>query len=89
MYWEEAAYVLANRIRLRIMETLASSAKPLTPKEISKLSDIGLSNVSTKLIELKKKKLIVCLNPEAKKFRLYTLTSSGRKIFEKVKEMKS
>lgn len=87
MYWEETAYVLANKIRVRIIEMLGESNKPLTPRQLDKLSNISLGNISTQLIELKKRKLVECLNPKAKKFRLYVLTDRGKEVLKEVKQM--
>lgn len=48
--------------------------KILTPKEIADLTNIELNNVSTYLRQLKDNKLIICLNEERRKGRLYQLT---------------
>lgn len=88
MYWKDAAFVLANKIRIKILEILGSSEKPMTPSQIDKVSGIPISNVSTKLLELKKKDLVKCLNPDAKKFRLYVITTKGKQVLEKTNGMK-
>ena len=49
--------------------------KILTPKEIADLTNIELNNISTYLRQLKDNKLIICLNEEKKKGRLYQLTN--------------
>ena len=53
---------------------------PLTPTEISKMTKIARSNVSTKLIYLRKKGLVECVTPQRRKGRLYALTKKGKDV---------
>jgi len=48
-------------------------------------SKITRNNVGDILRELKKKDLIICLNPDEKKGILYQLTNKGKEIQEKIK----
>lgn len=56
----------------------------LMPKEIAEKSGIKTNHVSKVLSELKSKDLIEIINPEARKGRLYRLTSVGAEIVEKL-----
>ncbi len=89
MYWKEVAFISANKIRKQIIETIGSSNKPLTPTQIATVTKIARSNVSSKLLELNSRNLIKCLNPEARKFRIYKLTTKGKRVFEKIKTLKN
>ncbi|QLH07674.1 winged helix-turn-helix domain-containing protein [Nitrosopumilus ureiphilus] len=73
-------YIKASSYRTKIIKAL--EGKKLTPAEMAKETNISLSHVSNTLAELVEKNLIVCLNPEFKKGRLYELTSNGKKILK-------
>lgn len=77
-YCEKVGYVLSSIYRLRIMKILKNSVK--TPKEISKICNNRFTQVSTALSELKKEKLVECINESAYKYRLYRITELGFKI---------
>jgi DNA-binding MarR family transcriptional regulator len=85
MYWDDLGFLKANKLSRKIIRFLESIKGPVTPLEISKATDIARSNVSTQLIELRKRNLVVCLNPKARKGRLYTVTDKGRKILKNIK----
>ena len=55
----------------------------LTPKEIADLTNIELNNVSSYLRYLKDNNLIICLNEEKKKGRLYQLTDLAIQALKK------
>ena len=65
--------------RLKILKIL-NNGKVLTPTEIAKGAGIVVNHVSTFLKEFKDNKLIVCLNEEDKRGRLYQITESGKKV---------
>ena len=67
--------------RYQILNTL-NQGKVLTPTEIAKDTSIVINHVSAFLKELKIHKLIICLNEEEKRGRLYEITSSGKKLLE-------
>ncbi len=71
-------------MRRRILECLARSKYPLTPKEIARQIGIARSNVSTKLCQLRRRNLVTCLNPEDKKPRFYVLTRKGKGILRRI-----
>ena len=58
-----------------------------TPTKISEESGIRSNHVSKVLNELKSKNLIVCINEEARKGRLYKLTEEGAIILNKLFEL--
>jgi len=87
MKWEDLAYIKDSPLSKKILECLADSDRPLTPLEISKKTDIASSNVSTKLGMLRKRKLVVCINPETKKSRFYKITSNGKRILNELRKI--
>lgn len=52
----------------------------LTPSEISEKTKLRLNHVSNFLKDLKDNKLIICLNDDEKRGRLYQITSLGKKV---------
>ena len=88
MLWDDVSFVLGSKLCKKILECLNSSDKPLAPLQISEITDMARSNVSTKLGQLAKRNLVKCVNPKARKWRFYTITGSGKEVLKKVKEMK-
>ena len=75
-------FVQRSTYRQRILAALEDNV--LMPKEIAERSNIKTNHVSKVLSELKSKELIELVNPEARKGRLYRLTSVGDEIVEKL-----
>lgn len=67
--------------RKRILTGL-SDVNYLTPSEISQKTKIRLNHVSNFLKDLKDNKLILCLNDEDKRGRLYQITDLGKKVIK-------
>jgi len=84
MKWNEIAYIRDSPLSKKILECLTASDRPLTPLEISKKTDIASS---TKLGLLRKRKLVICINPETKKSRFYKVTPSGKRILSELKKI--
>lgn len=57
-----------------------------TPTEISRSSGYSLNHTSRVLNEFRKKGFVKVLNPKEKTGRLYQLTSTGKKIKDKLQE---
>ena len=71
----------------KILECL-NRKSPLAPLQISKETNIARSNVSTKLGELRKRKLVECINPDARKWRFYKITKEGKHVLMEVEKIK-
>lgn len=73
-------YVIASEYRVNIMKNIGEGIK--IPSAIAE--DIGLrtNHVSNVLKDLKENDLVVCLNENARKGRLYKNTDLGLKILE-------
>ncbi len=67
--------------RLKILKLL-NNGKVQTPTEIAKETNIVVNHVSTFLKEFKEHGLVICLNEEDKRGRLYQITENGKKVLE-------
>ena len=74
------AYVSISSYRAKSLKALKDGEK--TPTNIAKDSGIRLNHISNVLRELKQQDLVVCLNEDKRKNRLYKLTSLGEEIAE-------
>ena len=79
---ETLDFVRRSSYRQNVLKALEDNV--LMPKEIAERSDIKTNHVSKVLSELKSKELIELVNPEARKGRLYRLTSVGEEIVDKL-----
>jgi DNA-binding MarR family transcriptional regulator len=70
----------SSKYRQRILAFIGD--KTITPKEIADGVDIRINHVSMFLRDLKKNKLVKCLNEEDKRGRLYQLTRIGKKVLK-------
>ena len=65
--------------RLKILKLL-NNGKVLTPTEISRETGIVINHISSFLKEFKDNKMVICLNEEDKRGRLYQITDTGKKV---------
>lgn len=77
---EEIMYVNRSRYRKNAMKSLNEGIK--IPSEIAEETGIYLNHISNTLTDLKNHGLVECINPEARKGRLYRLTDKGSKVYE-------
>ena len=78
----EVYYVKKSSYRTRVMKSLKGDV--LMPSEIAKDSEILPNHISNTLRQLKEHELVECLNPEARKGRLYRLTDLGNEVIEEL-----
>ena len=72
---ETISFIKSSQYRREILQYL--SEKIQTPSDLSKLLKVHFSYVSKILSELLKKNLIICLNEDARKSRMYQITELG------------
>ena len=72
--------MIASKYRLNILKSLNDTVK--TPSLIAKDIDLRTNHVSNVLKDLKENNLVVCLNEEAHKGRLYKNTDLGIEILK-------
>ena len=75
-------YIMASEYRQNIIRCLGNSMK--TPSKIAKEVGLRTNHVSNVLKSLKDNKIVVCLNEDARKGRLYKNTELGLKILENI-----
>ncbi|MCX8190992.1 MAG: hypothetical protein N3D78_02310 [Candidatus Aenigmarchaeota archaeon] len=80
-YLDEISYLFASSLSRKILITI-NILSFTTPTVIAKIIKTSPSNVSTKLIKLREKGLVVCLTPERKKGRIYGLTKKGEYVIK-------
>ena len=76
-------YVKKSTYRFRTLKAIGDGVK--MPKEIAEDSGILQNHISNVLRQLKEKNLVVCLNPNVRKGRLYRLSDDGLEILDKLK----
>ena len=73
-------FVKISKYRTAAMKAIGDTYK--MPSEIARESNLKTSQVSSALHDLKKRDLIICLNEDAKKGRIYKCTDVGLKVLE-------
>ena len=81
----KCSYVAISSYRRKVLETLKNDVK--IPTKISEESGVGIKHVSNVLTDLKEHNLIVCINEDAHKGRLYRLTDEGKNVVSMIGEM--
>lgn len=82
--WEIIGFIKVSDSRYKTIKSLDSTDYKM-PSEIAKETNLQPSQVSHALHDLKNKDLVMCLNENAKKGRLYKTTKLGLKILEILK----
>lgn len=75
--------VKSSNYRMQIVVNLHGGV--MTPAELQEKLDIRINHVSSYLRELKEKGIVVCLNEDAKKGRLYELSELGNELYSYLK----
>jgi len=84
MSWDDVSYVIASKTRKAILLKLET---PRTPTFLSKELNVNLANISRSLAELEDKDIVVCLTPNQKVGKIYSLTKKGTDIIGKILAM--
>ena len=74
------AHVKISSYRLKTVLSLNESDK--TPSQIAKDTGIRINHISTVLKKLKELGIVVCLNEDDKRNRIYQLTPVGRRVVD-------
>jgi predicted transcriptional regulator len=80
---EILSFIKSSKHRAEILLFIENKTK--IPSEIAKHLNLSNTHTSKYLKSLKEKKLVVCLNEEAKRGRLYQLTKEGLEILKYLK----
>lgn len=87
MIKEDVHYLVRSSISRKVLECLSKSDKPLSPKQISKEINVARDNVSTRILELAKRGMVECINPQDRLWRFYKTTPKGKKSLEEAKKL--
>jgi predicted transcriptional regulator len=85
MNWERYGYVVASNYRKKIILLLAKGEK--TPAQLAAEAGMYISHVCATLSDLTGKGLVKCLTPELRRGKIYSLTSEGKEVYEKLKHL--
>lgn len=80
--FEILGYVKISPYRTNTLKSLGDDLK--MPSEIAKETNVKTSQVSTALSDLKRKDLVICVNEEVRKGRLYKCTDLGKEIIKRL-----
>ena len=86
--YELAGYIISSSYRLRTVMVLSEMGYA-TPTQIATQSNILKNHISKVLKELKERDVVECINENARKGRVYTLTDNGKKVLPTVRELES
>lgn len=81
-YEELVDFINRSGYRVKILRCLDDD--PKMPRDIAAECNILKNHISNSLTELKNLGLIVCINPEVKKGRIYRLSEEGEDIIDKL-----
>nr|WP_295001450.1 MarR family transcriptional regulator [uncultured Methanobrevibacter sp.] len=73
-------FVKISKYRMDTLKSIGTTLK--MPSEIARENSFSTSQVSSALIDLKKKDLVYCVNEEVRKGRLYKCSDLGLKVIE-------
>ncbi len=82
--WAMIGFIKISRSRYRTLQCLGNDH--LMPIEISKKTRLTPAQVSVALHDLKKKKIVRCMNETVKKGRIYQCTELGLEIIDRLEK---
>ena len=85
MNWEDVGFLKASRNRMMVFREIANSER--TPSQLHNKLGLHFSQVSRVLKELVERDIIICLNQESRKGKLYGLTENGKEIEQTINKL--
>jgi predicted transcriptional regulator len=79
-FYEALGFVKVSPVRKKTLKALGDGLK--MPSEIGREIDIRTNQVSSALLKLRDKNVVVCVNEEATKGRLYKCTPLGLEVLK-------
>lgn len=76
---DEFGYVIASKYRTKIVKALKGKQIKI-PTMLANETEIRTHHISSTLKDLRDHEIVECLNPRARKGRLYRLTEMGEEI---------
>ena len=80
MDWNLVSFVTGSKLRFKLLIELNKSKK--TPSELAHAAKTPMSHISSTLRDLEKRKLVICLTPERRKNKFYSITNLGKDVLE-------
>jgi DNA-binding MarR family transcriptional regulator len=77
-FYKRLGYVKISKYRTKTLKSLGDDVK--MPSEIARENDVKTSQISAALSDLKKEGLVICINDNVRKGRLYKATEDGLKL---------
>lgn len=81
MNLKDYSFVVSGSFRKKVFLELKNKK---TPSQIAQNLKASTTQVSRALKQLKKRNLVECLTPEAKKGKLFSLTNKGKELFSEM-----
>lgn len=81
-FFKLLGYVKISKYRTLTLKSIKNTEK--MPSEIAAANNAGNSQISAALNDLKKKNLVICVNEDLRKGRLYKCTELGLEILKKI-----
>ncbi len=72
------SFIRRSRIKGKILKLLLF--EPMTPMDIKKSLNTHRESVSRALLDMEKRDLVKCVNPEEHNFRYYAITDKGKEV---------
>lgn len=85
--WEIIGKIKVSPIKYKTLKTIRTEY--MMPSEIARYTGLRITQVSNALRDLKQYELVICINEEAKKGRLYHNTELGLEILDMIDKNKS
>ena len=84
-YIDSLSYVKRSKNRIAVVKSLGESIK--IPSDIAKKIGVRTNHISNVLADLKQNNLVVCLNEDAHKGRLYKNTDLALEVLKYINDM--
>ena len=69
------------------LKVIPEHDRPRTPTQLSKMINVSITNMTSKLKALENRGLAECLTPDEPKSKIYGLTKKGKVVRDEVKKM--
>jgi len=84
MLWEDVSYIIRSKNRKSVILELKT---PKTPTMLARTLKTSMPNISRTLRQLQSKGFVICLTPEERIGKIYSLTDKGKEALKKITEM--
>jgi predicted transcriptional regulator len=75
--WDDIGFIISSTYRIKVLKLLEETK---TPSMLSRRLNINKTHISRTLSELLSRNIILCLNPDSGKGRLYIISDYGKKV---------